>query len=187
MFLLYGLQSPINIGQILRTSEQFGLDVTLYDAHQTFNEENMKTISDFSCGALKRKTPKFIHDYASFRQAHRGRVIATCLSPRATVLPDFLFRRDDMILLGNEYDGLPEHIIEDCDDMVYIPLPPAILHKPESFSPIDATRAASVSQNGIPNLSVAMTASILSYFIHTQFNEAQQADAKPETNNITAN
>ncbi|MDE3036829.1 MAG: hypothetical protein KGJ21_00025 [Pseudomonadota bacterium] len=84
------------------------------------------------------------------------------------MLPQFSFHSEDVILLGNEYDGLPAHIIEECDSTMYIPLPQAVLYKPQSFSPIDPVRSRSVAQNGIPNLNVAMTASIISYNMYLQ-------------------
>ena len=167
--LLYGLQSPVNIGQILRTGEQFQMRVFIFDPRGIFNDsEKRHVISDFSCGALTRRPPCLIDDYQAFKDNHRGRMVATCLRPDATLLSDFCFQQEDIVVLGNEYDGLPSPIIDTADAALYIPLPKASLPKPPSFAPIDASRNASVAQDGIPNLNVAMTASIIGYVSRMQ-------------------
>jgi tRNA G18 (ribose-2'-O)-methylase SpoU len=167
--LLYDLQSPVNIGQILRTGEQFHIDVIVYDPRDIFSDPTKRrTISDFSCGALSRHPPKLIPDYSVFRAMHDGRLVATCLRPDAMLLNNFYFRRQDTIILGNEYDGLPASVIDAADASLYIPLPKAELPKPASFSAIDPARSAAVAQNGVPNLNVAMTASIISYTSYLQ-------------------
>lgn len=120
-------------------------------------------ISDFSCGALNRRPPRVITEYAAFSALHPGRIVATCLRPDATLLKDFWFQQEDLVILGNEYDGLPASVIDSADAGLYIPLPKADLPKPRSFSPIDPSRAASVAQNGIPNLNVSIAASIIGY------------------------
>ena len=50
-FLLYGLQSPINIGMILRVAETYRFHVAIYDPFCLLDHpDKLRTISDFSCG-----------------------------------------------------------------------------------------------------------------------------------------
>ena len=52
-FLLYGLQSPINIGMILRVAETYRFHVAIYDPFCLLDHpDKLRTISDFSCGAF---------------------------------------------------------------------------------------------------------------------------------------
>lgn len=170
MLFLYDIQSPINIGMILRVGEQFQIPVAIYDKRNIMKDENkVKWISDFSCGAINRNPPECAESFYAFKQKHRGRIIATCLNKTAVPLHNFEFKEDDIILFGNEYDGLPKNLIENADACLYIPLPSGFFPKPHSFSPIDPSREVSVSQNGVPNLNVSMSTAIISYAYRTQY------------------
>lgn len=155
---------------ILRVGEQFQIPVAIYDKRNIMKDENkVRWISDFSCGAINRAPLEYTESFDIFKQKHRGRIIATCLNKTAVPLQDFIFKEDDIILFGNEYDGLPKNLIENADACLYIPLPPGFFPKPRSFSPIDPLREAAVSQNGVPNLNVSMSTAIVSYVYRTQF------------------
>lgn len=170
MLFLYDIQSPINIGMILRVGEQFQIPVAIYDKRNIMKDENkVKWISDFSCGAINRTQPEYTESFNAFQQKHRGRIIATCFNKTTVPLQNFKFKEDDIILFGNEYDGLPKDLIENADAGLYIPLPPGFFPKPRSFSPIDPSRDAAVSQNGVPNLNVSMSTAIIRYVYRTQY------------------
>jgi len=170
MLFLYDLQSPINIGMILRIGEQFQIPVAIYDKRNIMKDENkVKQISDFSCGSINRTQPEYVESFNIFKEKHCGRIIATCLNKIAEPLQNFKFKEDDIILFGNEYDGLSKDLIENADACLYIPLPPGFFPKPRSFSPIDPSREAAVSQNGVPNLNVSMSTAIISYVYRIQF------------------
>jgi len=164
-FLLNDLQSPINIGQCLRIAETYGIDLHVNDPRKiTADAKNSQTISDFSCGAWDRRAWRALDGAEGFMRTYgKGRLVATCLRPEAVRLPEFQFRPNDLIIFGNEYDGLETHLLELADEMVYIPLPNACLPKPRSWRPIDPNRFHEVSQNGVPNLSVAVSAGIVAY------------------------
>src|SRR5262249_22489232 len=54
--LLYGLQSPINIGMILRVAETYRARISIFDPHRVLDDaERLVTIKDFACGALERR------------------------------------------------------------------------------------------------------------------------------------
>jgi tRNA G18 (ribose-2'-O)-methylase SpoU len=147
MLFLYDIQSPINIGLILRIGEQFHIPVKLYDPRHVMNDAvNRSKIWDFSCGALDRRPPSAVQSLANYQVNNPGRVIATCLNRTAIPLPRFAFEASDIILLGNEYDGLPEKVIAKADAALYIPLPPGFLPKPPSHLPIDPARDPGVTR-----------------------------------------
>ncbi len=164
-FLLYGLQSPINIGMILRVAETYRFYVSIYDPFCVLDRpDNLRTISDFSCGALPRRGFRDLADDAAIARILRGRrLVATSIVPTRFALPDFSFCRGDVFALGNEYDGLPEGLLSQADPVLHIPMPPGFMPKPKALHPIDPDRTAPVARDGQPNLNVAITAAILCY------------------------
>lgn len=167
--LAYNAQSGVNIGQILRTAEMFQIDARIYDLAGTLRDTiKGRTAEDFACGAATRLNDYLIEDFAAYQAAHTGRMVATCLSPDATPLNEFVFQPHDTILFGNEYDGLPADIVDTADAKLYIPLPPAMVVKPKSHRPIDPARMTGVAQEGLPNLSLSMSVAIVAYEVYLQ-------------------
>jgi tRNA G18 (ribose-2'-O)-methylase SpoU len=164
-FLLYGLQSPINMGMILRIAETYQFQVSIYDQFRVLdNPERLSTIKDFACGAVSRQGFHALADEAAVARVLRGRrLVATSIVPTTCALPDFTFHRGDFIALGNEYDGLPDAVFSRADTVLHVPMPAGFTPKPTAQRPIDPTRAAPVARDGQPNLNVAMTAGILCY------------------------
>jgi len=164
---------------VYRIAECYQLGLFHYNPENIFNDEaKQQTIHDFSCGASKRlevnninNLNKFLEDY---KQQKKGRVIATCFREDATRLRDFIFQENDLIMLGNEYDGLDEDIIDIADDKIHIALPEANLPKPKSFSPIEE-RDFEIEQNGVPCLNVAVAAGIIGYHFHCWREDTKKA------------
>jgi len=163
-FLLDDLQSPINIGKCARVAEAFGMGLYIHDPRKiTRNSEALQTIGDFSCGAWERRKNLVLDDIHGFiKNYKKGRLVATCLREDAVRLHDFEFAENDLILFGNEYDGLSREIVENADAKVYIALPKAYLPKPHTPRSIDSSRAM-VNRNGVPSLNVAVAAGIVAY------------------------
>jgi tRNA (cytidine/uridine-2'-O-)-methyltransferase len=179
--LLWSLQSPINIGMILRVAEGYGFAVRLLDSHAVLADRTKReTVSDFSCGAFVRRglsTLKRV-DFDGLRRY--GRLIATDIEGATASLPEFRYRPGDIFLLGNEYSGLPPDIRAAADEVLSIPMPPAWTPRLEAIRPIDPVRASMVARNGQPSLNVAMTAGILCYAVYTKLLEAaDRMEASP--------
>ena len=86
-----------------------------------------------------------------------GRLVAA--STRGGVdLPEFAFRPGDIILLGRESAGLPDHAWAACEASVRIPIAP-----------------------GARSLNVAQSAAILAAFALGQLNAFPQPTPSPET------
>jgi tRNA G18 (ribose-2'-O)-methylase SpoU len=164
-FLLVGLQSPINVGMILRVAETYQCRVSIYDPHRVLDDPTkFRTITDFACGAVARWGFRSLRDEAELDRIVTGRrLVATSIEAGASTLPDFHFRRGDLFALGNEYDGLSDALIARADKVVTIPMPNVWTPKPKSLNPIDPLRTAAVARDGQPNLNVAMSAGIICY------------------------
>ena len=168
--LLFGVQSPINIGMSLRVAETYCFNVSIFDRHGVLNDqEKLKTIEDFGCGSLSRKGFLRLSDEADVLHHCTGRrIIVTSVLPSACALPSLQFQPQDIIVLGNEYDGLPQGLLEAADLQLHIPMPHVWMPKPSSWYPIDPARTAPVTREGTPNLNVAMSAGIICYTAYTQ-------------------
>lgn len=171
--LLNALQSPVNIGRILRTCEVFQVGVSIFDPTRVLqDQEKRRTVSDFSCGALERtrlaKAEDLTRKENVLKLKERGRLIATCVGQNAIELPDFSFENNDIVVIGNEYDGLSEDFIALADEKLYIPMPEVYVPKFRSYSPIDPNRDEDVQQNGLANLSASTCANIIAYSIYLQ-------------------
>lgn len=180
-FLLYGLQSPINIGMILRVAETYGFGVSIYDQHSVLaNADRLATIRDFSCGALARRGFQMLDDEASLTRALRGRrLIATSIDAKHCPLPSYEFRAGDLFALGNEYDGLPDALLRRAATLLHIPMPAGWAPKPKAERPIDPNRTTAVANDGQPNLNVAMTAGIVCYAAYASMLARHHAAAAP--------
>jgi tRNA (cytidine/uridine-2'-O-)-methyltransferase len=163
--LLWGIQSPINFGMILRVAETYRVPVAAVGAERTLTS----TTSDFACGALERAGFARLADAAAVR-AWQGnaRLIATSIARDAAALPDFRFQPGDVVVLGNEYDGLAPEIASSADARIVIPMADVWTPKPRSKNPIDPSRTAPVAHDGEPNLNVAMAGGIVCYAAYVQ-------------------
>ncbi len=163
--LLYGLQSPINIGMILRVAETYGFRVSIYDERRVLDDSaKLATISDFACGAMTRWGFHVIKDNEALTGMFRGRrLIATSIERTAVSLVHHRFESGDVYVLGNEYDGLSDDFLRQADLLLTIPMPQVWTPKPKSLNPIDPTRNKAVARDGQPNLNVAICAGIICY------------------------
>lgn len=166
MFLLDSLQSPINIGMILRTAEVFGHGVTIYDPYGVMKGGNLDRVADFGCGSFGRRPPFVSQDLETCLGRAPGRIVATAVTEEAIPLDAFEWRDDDCIVFGNEYDGVARGVAAHADCAIWVPVPPKHLPKPRSKDPIDPNRTTSVANNGSASLNVAATAAIIGHAIH---------------------
>ncbi|MDP5220240.1 TrmH family RNA methyltransferase [Ruegeria sp. 2205SS24-7] len=163
VILLCGLQSPINIGMILRTAELFGWEVQLCDRFGVMgSSDNVDTIRDFSCGALDRGTLATIAgSFDGLELTKANRLIAASGSPDATPHREMKWRKGDWLLIGNEYDGLPDEARAISNIEIRIPVPNGYFVKPPSNSPIDQIRQLPPSRHGEPSLNASVATGII--------------------------
>lgn len=162
MFLLYSLQSPINVGMILRSAEVYGQAVVILDSHGVMRGNKLNVVADFACGALGRRPPIVEQTAAACLDRIKGRLVGTGFGPSAVPLSNMTWRPGDCVVFGNEYDGLTADI-DRMATTVWVPTPDQHLPKPRSISPIDPGRVAGVRNEGATSLNVAATAAIVAY------------------------
>ena len=75
----------------------------------------------WTAGAVEHIDIIIIDDPVTFLQAHQGRKIGTLVNEQAIHLNDFSFQKDDLILFGSEKEGLPDDVIQQLNEAVYIP------------------------------------------------------------------
>lgn len=115
---------PQNAGTILRLGACFG--VTIHIIHPSGFALGNRNLRRAGMDYLDRATLQEHHDWPAF-QAWRlgaGRRLVALSTRGASRLHDFVFRRDDMLLLGRESAGLPEPVLAAADEVLRIPIRP---------------------------------------------------------------
>jgi tRNA G18 (ribose-2'-O)-methylase SpoU len=168
--LLWGVQSPVNTGMLLRVAETYRVPVGIIGSEKLLADASaMSTVSDFACGALERVGLMRL-DSPVDADAWRGhgRLLATSIDAGAEPLSGFRFQPADVVVLGNEYDGLPDEVMARADCRITVPMADVWTPKPRARRPIDPSRSAPVRQDGRPSLNVAMTGAIICYTAFVQ-------------------
>ncbi len=120
---LYDVRDPGNLGAIVRSAVAFGFSemVLSSDCVEVTNPKTVRAAMGgvFSIGF------RTVSDFGSFitsaREAGR-RVFAAELREGAAPLFEIGIRSDDVIVIGNEGQGIPREISALCDSSVYIPI-----------------------------------------------------------------
>ena len=108
-----------NVGTILRLGACFGVAVDINEpCGFAFSERALKrSAMDYAASAAIERHA----DWNSFHQKKSGRVILLTTRARATIY-EMEFAPDDILLLGSERSGAPDHVHAACDEAVRIPL-----------------------------------------------------------------
>lgn len=116
---------------MIRTAEFYGLKkVYIFDQNNLLlpptqskkaRAEMAHMARVWTAGAIEYIEIEKVEDIDLFLQKHEGRTIATLVEPSATHLNDFVFQADDLILFGNERDGIPPELFPQIQHSVYLP------------------------------------------------------------------
>ena len=131
--LLLNPQYRPNLSSMIRSAEFYGLKkIYISDNFQLMKEpENKKQRADmkhmakvWTAGALEHIEIITIKNVAEFLEQQRAegkRIVGTVVNKEAQHLKDFKHQENDLIILGNERDGLDNETISLLDNSIYIP------------------------------------------------------------------
>lgn len=127
--LFYAPAYRPNLSNMIRTAEFYGLkQVFIFDKNNLLSPPNSKVgraemehmARVWTAGAIEHIKIEPIEDIIPFLKAYNGRKVATLVNKKATNLTEFKFQSDDLIIMGNEKDGLPLRIEMLCNESIYI-------------------------------------------------------------------
>jgi tRNA G18 (ribose-2'-O)-methylase SpoU len=119
-----------NLSNMIRTAEFFGLKkVYIYDKNNLLSPPNNKVSRAemehmarvWTAGAIEHIDIISVENDKTFLAAYDGRIVATVVNETATILSDFSFRENDLLIMGSEKEGLPKEIESLCNEAIYIP------------------------------------------------------------------
>lgn len=128
--LLYAPEYRPNLSNMIRSAEFFGFkQIYIWDKNQLLAPpKNKATRADmnhmarvWTAGAIEYIDVLSIEEVPVFLQNYAGRTLATVVDPGASPLGEFVFEKEDLIIMGSEKEGLPEDIIALCDAAVHLP------------------------------------------------------------------
>lgn len=123
LLMLDAIQNPDNFGAILRSASAFGIKNAVCGAGcaDVYGRRVMRA----SMGAALRVGCAVSDDLASLCRdvtASGRRIIATVPREGASLVYDFKFRDDDIIVIGNEGHGISDGVLGCASEAVYIPM-----------------------------------------------------------------
>jgi len=132
------MSDPSNLGAIARTAEALGLSGMILIDHccDVYNPKALRA----SMGSLLRLPLHFFKDKKDLRVCcsdNNMRLIASVVHGEATEIKDFVFKNGDIVIIGNEANGMTCELIDLCDEKITI----NIKGRAESFN---AAVAASI-------------------------------------------
>jgi len=116
-----------NLCVLARTLEVFGFEQChVFDPHRIVRDRYGKSYAQklrtVSAGAFSKiRWLRVELDPLSFLRDYRGRRVATVPRQSATSLHHFRFRQSDLLVIGSEGRGLPEAVLDECQEQITIP------------------------------------------------------------------
>ena len=112
------ISDPGNLGTILRTADWFGIHhvVCSMDCVELYNPKTIQaTMGSFiNVNVRKLNLPEFLK-----RAAEKRRIIGTFMDGKS--VPDFGFQTSDIVVIGNEANGISKDVAEIVTEKVTIP------------------------------------------------------------------
>ena len=129
---------PSNLGAIARTAEALGLSGLMLIDHccDAYNPKALRA----SMGALLRLpvyTYADTNEFCNMCKCNNMRSVASVVHSDATDIKEFVFNNGDIVVIGNEANGMSDALINMCDERINI----RIKGRAESFN---AAVAASI-------------------------------------------
>lgn len=128
--LFYAPEYRPNLSNMIRTAEFYGLKkVYIFDKNNLLAPPNNKVSRAemehmarvWTAGAIEHIKIETVKNIEDFLNNYHGRKVATLVNEKATTLSNFIFEKEDLIIMGSEKDGLPIDIESLCNQTIYIP------------------------------------------------------------------
>ncbi|MBR0466441.1 MAG: RNA methyltransferase [Clostridia bacterium] len=115
---LENVQDPSNLGAVTRTAEALGFGGIVLSGNgcDPFSPKALRA----SMGTLIRMPLYFTNSIIDFCKENGLKSVAMVVDKTATDIKDYSFSDNDIILIGNEANGLKEETIRDADQKVTI-------------------------------------------------------------------
>ena len=125
IMVLHQVQDPANLGAVLRTAEALGTDgLYLCQCVDLYNPKTLRS----SMGALFRVPICRMKEIEPFFAQCKAAGVVTCaavVDRDAQTLGEYQFSGGAAVLIGNEGNGLPREVSDQCDQKLTIPMSPA--------------------------------------------------------------
>lgn len=122
--LLENLQDPGNLGTIIRTAYGFGVEA-IFLTKGCVDLYSPKTVRS-TMGALLHVpivVGESLENYISWARANNLTLYTTALDETACKVAEADFAKGNMLIIGNEGNGVSNEALELADQKVYIPMP----------------------------------------------------------------
>ena len=128
--LLYAPEYRPNLSNMIRSAEFFGYqEIYIYDKNGLLDPPNNKVSRGdmehlarvWTAGAIEFIEIKKIENIDAFLDDYPGRKIATIIDDQAEHLFQFQFQEDDLLILGPEKEGLPNHVTHQSEHRLFLP------------------------------------------------------------------
>lgn len=135
--ILHDLRSAHNVGSILRSSDAFGVDSVFIGGYSPYPDipgdqrlphirsKQTKLIAKTALGAEKSvRIEKYedIHLLIGSLKKQGVTVLALEQDSSSTQLTDYHQKNDIAILIGREVKGIDHELLEECNDIIEIPM-----------------------------------------------------------------
>lgn len=133
--IAHNIRSTHNIGSIFRTCEGFGVSKIIISGYSPYpkiaNDNRLPHIADKLTDQI-RKTALGAEAMVSFEykqipdfdalKSEGFRIVGLEQSKRSILLKDYKKHKKIALVLGEEVNGIPQDLLEQCDDIVEIPM-----------------------------------------------------------------
>jgi len=149
--IAHNIRSTHNVGAIFRTAEGFGITKIILSGYTPYpkstNDTRLPHISDKLTNQI-HKSALGAENLVPFEYSHQPpierlrtdgyRIVGLEQDSRSVMIDDYVTPPKVALLLGEEVEGIPDDLRDDCDDLIEIPM----VGKKESFNVSVATGIA---------------------------------------------
>ncbi len=128
--LLFAPEYRPNLSNMIRSAEFYGFQrLYILDKNGLLDPPGNKVSRAdmnhlarvWTAGAIEFIEILKVENLTSFLEQYPGRKLGTYVDPKARDLSGFQFHKNDLLIMGPEKEGLPNQILDSCDEKLFIP------------------------------------------------------------------